>query len=400
MALSLKFKTPDDERFFMKKWLAVFIAIITLALAIINGVGAWEKTGAWPYVALAVGAEGALVVMFSLVVLSQTWLRRLVGFGLFIGLAVFCVDNGKTGIKAWMDDVFIEEEDVLRKEAEILLADAAKLDTLPADTKGESDMQRAADREELAALRVEQRQMQAQDKQGIETAQLSLKAQGKYKGAIDGIRADLTEAAMDQRGAEIAGRIEVLQAKLDEGSGQNTAVSALAPAAAKRLLAAEKTAQADKVRDEGANVVRLLYTVEGVRSFGVWAFLMTSTATLTLAGLAFWRKRESVPHGRRATDRVKDEVEDQEDAPPERERETQTDETAEVVQEETAPETAEEGEDPVEQAIDEAVGAPPKRRVGNPEKAGDSTAFNHDINKVDDSLPIDPVGVADMERAA
>lgn len=390
MAISLNFKTPDDERLFMKRWLAGFIAIITIALAIINGVGAWEKTGAWPYVALAVGAEGALVVMFSLIVLSQTWLRRFVGFALFIGLAIFCVDNGKTGIKAWMDEVFIEEEDVLRKEAEILMADAAKLDTLPTDTKAETDAQRAADREELAALRVEQKQMQAQDKQGIEAAQLSLKAQGKYKGAIDGIRADLTEAAMDQRGAEIAARIEVLQAKLDEGSGQNTAVAALAPAAAKRLLAAEKIAQADKIRDEGANVVRLLYTVEGVRSFGVWAFLMTSTATLTLGGLAFWRK-----HGRRATDRV----EDEQDAPPEQEREAPAAEAPEAVQEEAeAPAAQEEPAivDPVDAAIDQATGTKPR----GPAKGGESTAFDKEAGKIDDSLPIDATGVADMERAA
>lgn len=391
MALALKFKTPDDERFFMKKWLAVFIAVITLALAVINGVGAWEKTGAWPYVVLAVGAEGALVVMFSLVVLSQTWLRRLVGFGLFIGLAIFCVDNGKTGIKAWMDTVFIAEEDVLRKEAEILLADASKLDTLPADTKGESDAQRAADREELAALRVEQKQMQAQDKQGIEAAQLSLKAQGKYKGAIDGIRADLTEAAMEQRGAEIASRIEVLQAKLDDGSGQNTAVSALAPAAGKRLLAAEKIAQADKIRDEGANVVRLLYTVEGVRSFGVWAFLMTSTATLTLGGLAFWSK-----YGRRSTDRPSEETKDKPDAPPQQEREAPADEGAEAVQEET--------EAPAEtEAVEEDLFGetePEPRKPRGPGKGGESTQFDRETGKMDDALKIDPTGVADMERAA
>lgn len=383
MAIALKFRSADDERLFMKRWLAVFIGIITLALATINGVGAWVKTGAWPYVVLAVGAEGMLVVMFSLIVLSQTWLRRTVGFVLFVGLAWFCVDNGKTGIQTWMSDVFVEEEAVLREEAAILLADANKLDTLPDETKGEVAEQRRLDREELAALRVEQKQMQAQDPQGIETAQLALKAQGKYRGAIDGIRRDLTEAAMEQRGAEITARIEILQAKLDEGGTGSAAVAALAPAAEKRMLAATKTAQADKVRDEGANVVRLLYTVEGVRSFGVWVFLMTGTATLTLAGLAFWKTRNQ----------------ERADAPQEPERgapaeEETAEETAPA--EDAAPETEAETEH-VEDTEDPANDDPPPKPRGDPGKGGESTAFNHETGKVDGSIPVDPPG---MEQAA
>ncbi len=297
MAIALKFKSAADEQRFMKYWLAAFIFVITAALAVINATGAWVKTESYAYTALAIGAEGMLVVMFSLIVLAQTWLRRIVGFALFVGLAYFCVENGKIGVKHWMSDVFRSEDgqvlepSVLREEAAILLADATKLDTLPTDTKTESSEQRRIDREELAALRVEYQQMLAQDEQGIKAAQTALKARGDYRGPIDGIRADLTEAAMEKRGAEITARINILQAKLDEGSAQNAAVMALAPAADKRLLASEKLAQAERIEKAGEDVVRMLYTVEGVRSFGVWAFLMTGAATLTFASLMFWKQK-------------------------------------------------------------------------------------------------------------
>jgi hypothetical protein len=399
MALGIAFKSADEERLFMKKWLAVFIGVMTLALAYINGYGAWVKTEAVGYTALAIGAEGALVVMFSLIVLSQTWLRRIVGFALFVGLAYFCVENGKVGVKDWMKDVFqsedgqILEPSVLREEAAILLADATKLDTLPTDTKTESSEQRRIDREELAALRVEYQQMLAQDEQGIKAAQTALKARGDYRGPIDGIRADLTEAAMEKRGAEITARINILQAKLDEGSAQNAAVMALAPAADKRLLASEKLAQAERIEKAGNDVVRLLYTAEGVRSFGVWAFLMTGAATLTLSQLMFWRRKETP------------------DAPPTQERETeapgpQPEPPAPVDQDEAEAEAPEVEPKPVasaddlfdQPANDEPVETEAERqRRLNAQKGGFSNAFGREVRAMDDSIPVDPPG---MEEAA
>ena len=46
--------------------------------------------------------------------------------------------------------------------------------------------------------------------------------------------------------------------------------------------------------------------------------------------------------------------------------------------------------DPIDAAIDEAVTAPAPRMFGDPKKGGDSTAMNHEINAIDDSIPVDP----------
>lgn len=374
MALPLGFKSVHDERRLLKWIFGAGVALITFFLAITNVTGAWVETGSWAFSGLALGAEIALVAAFSLIILGETRWRQAVGAIVFVGLAWFCVENGKAAVKHWMDEVFVGSVSELEAKAELMNAEAAKLDALPEDTKTEAAETRAADREELAALRVEQRQMQAQDKQGIETAQLSLKAQGKYKGPIDGIRADLTEAAMDQRGAEIATRISVLQSKLDEGGAQVGALAALAPAQTARLEAIKLTDQAKEVEERERWAQILLLVAEAARSFGVWAFLMAGT-------------RESARYGRRATDRV----EDQEDAPPKQERETPAAEGPEVIPEET--------ETPTE-AETETVREPEPPKPRGPAKGGESTQFDRETGKMDDALKIDPTGVADMEKAA
>jgi len=46
--------------------------------------------------------------------------------------------------------------------------------------------------------------------------------------------------------------------------------------------------------------------------------------------------------------------------------------------------------DPIDAAIDEAVRDPAPRIFGDPKKGGSSNAMNHEINAIDDSIPIDP----------
>ena len=329
-----------------------------------------------------------LVAAFSLIILAETRWRQAVGAVVFAGLAWFCVENGKAAIRHWMDDVFIDAPDALRSRAALADAEAAKLDTLPSDTKTENTEQRRIDREELAALRVEYQQMLAQDPQGIMAAQTALKARGDYLGAIDGIRADLTEAAMEKRGAEITARINVLQAKLDEGSAQNAAVTALAPAQAKREEAITLRTQADEAgfREVWAQI--LLLVAEAARSFGVWAFLMAGT-------------RESARYGRRKDDRVEDDAGEAEDAPQEQERGTpDPQEASEEIAEGEAETQAEAEAEPVaDTAEPEPANDEPPPKVKNPGavKGGESTAFNHETGQIDDSLPVDPPG---MEQAA
>ena len=373
MAISLGMKSVHDERRLLKWIFGIGIAFITFFLAVTNGTGAWVETKSWAFTGLAIGAEIALVAAFSLIILGETRWRQAVGAMVFVGLAWFCVENGKAAVKHWMDDVFVGSVGELEAKAALMNAEAEKLDTLPEDTKTEASEQRKLDREELAALNVELDLMKSDTEAGIRKAQISLKAMGLYDGPIDGIRGGLTEEAMLARGEVISSRIAVLQSKLETGGAQNDAVAALAPAQTARLEAIKLTEQAATVEERERWAQILLLVAEAARSFGVWAFLMAGT-------------RDSARYGRRATDREDDEPEAAAPEPPKAEPPPQP---------EPEPQS-----DPIDDAIDQATGTPPKKPVGNPSKAGDSTAFNHDINKVDDSLAMDASGIADMERAA
>lgn len=364
MALPLGLSSVHDERRLLKWIFGVGIAFITLFLAITNATGAWVATKSWAFTGLAIGAEIALVAAFSLIVLGETRWRQAVGALVFIGLAWFCVENGKAAVKHWMADVFIDAPEALRSRADLADAEAAKLDTLPTDTKTEASEQRRLDREELAALNVE---LDLMTSSRIEEAQRRLTALGLYEGRIDGIRAELTEAAMRARGETIRNRIAVLQSKLDTGSAQDSAVMALAPAQAKREEAITLRTQADEAgfREVWAQI--LLLVAEAARSFGVWAFLMAGT-------------RESARYGRRATDRAEDHA----------------------IHDNVGDLRGPVDEPDIDAAIDAAVAEPepPKPKNRGAQKGGESTAFNRETAKVDDSIPIDPPGAFDAERAA
>ncbi len=398
MALPMGFKSVHDERRLLKWIFGVGVGVLTICLAFTNMTGAWEETGAFWFTGLALGAEIMLVAAFSLIILAETRARQIIGGLVFIGLAWFCVENGKAAIKHWMADVFIDAPEALRSRADLADAEAAKLDTLPTDTKTEASEQRRLDREELAALNVE---LDLMTSSRIAEAQRRLTALGLYEGRIDGIRAELTEAAMRARGETIRNRMAVLQSKLDTGSAQDSAVMALAPAQTKREEAITLRTQADEAgfREVWAQI--LLLVAEAARSFGVWAFLMAGT-------------RESARYGRRKDDRVEDEAEDEPDAPPKQEREAPEPAPAEDTAEDEAPEAEAEAppveepepvvepepepvikdEAPAEPANDEP---PPKPKVGDPGKGGESTAFNHETGQMDDSIPVGPPG---MEKAA
>lgn len=289
MALPIGFKSVDDERRLLKVILAVGLVIMTVALAFTNATGAWIETKSHAFMWLAIGAEIALVAVFTLIVLAPTWPRMLVGSLIFIGLAFFCVENGKAAVKHWMKDVFVDSPEALTSRAALAEAEALKLDSLPTDTKTEAATTRAADREELAALRVELDLMTSQTR--IREAQTRLKALGLYTGPIDGIRAELTEAAMLARGEAISNRIAVLQSKLDAGGGQVDAIAALAPAQAKREEAILLTKQAKEVTERELWAQILLLVAEAARSFGVWAFLMAGTRSTAKSG----RRAEDKP---------------------------------------------------------------------------------------------------------
>lgn len=259
----------------MKWGLGLGLLIMTAALAFVNGTGAWVSTNSVAFTFLAVGAEIALVFMFSLVILSETKPRQIVGFLIFCGLAWFCVENGKAGIRHWMSEVFVGSPVALRAEADLLDAEALKLDSLPADTREEATEDRRALREEMAALRAELELMNSETR--ISEAQRHLTSLGLYTGRIDGIRAELTESAMRQRGEAIRRRMEILQIRLDDSGTTTVVEGAMAPSQERRLRAIELRTQADEVvrREWWAQI--LLIIAEAARSFGVWAFLMAGT---------------------------------------------------------------------------------------------------------------------------
>ncbi len=99
MALPMGLQSVDDERRLLKLVFGVGIALITLFLSITNAVGAWVATKSWAFTGLAVGAEIALVAAFSLIILGETRWRQAVGALVFVGLAWFCVENGKAAVK-------------------------------------------------------------------------------------------------------------------------------------------------------------------------------------------------------------------------------------------------------------------------------------------------------------
>lgn len=390
MALPMGLQSVDDERRLLKWVFGVGIALITVFLAITNAVGAWVATKSWAFTGLAVGAEIALVAAFSLIILGETRWRQAVGALVFVGLAWFCVENGKAAVKHWMSDVFVGSPEELRARADLMSTEAGKLDALPEDTRAEAAETRAADREELAALRVELDLMASSTR--IREAQTRLKALGLYTGPIDGIRADLTEAAMLARGEAVSNRIAILQAKLDEGGAQVGALAALAPAQTARLEAIQLETQAKEVVERERWAQILLLVAEAARSFGVWAFLMAGT-------------RESARYGRRAGDLdenhiIQNNVGDLRGPDPEPvipapiiqpvvEPVGELDPGSAVKDYLTA-QTEPPAVDPIDAAIDEAVREPAPRMFGDPKKGGSSNAMNHEINAIDDSIPIDP----------
>jgi hypothetical protein len=201
-----------------------------------------------------------------------------------------------------MDDVFVGDPVSLRAQADLLDAEAVKLDSLPEDTKTEATEDRRAVRDELAELKAELDLMTSETR--IEEAQRKLTALGLYTGRIDGIRAELTENAMRQRGEAVRRRMEVLQNRLDQNAGVSVAETALAPAQARRVEAIELRRQADEVvkREWWAQI--LLIVAEAARSFGVWAFLMAGTRATARVNVETPGSREMSPEDKAAIDKA------------------------------------------------------------------------------------------------
>ncbi|HBX93866.1 MAG TPA: hypothetical protein DEG79_13575, partial [Hyphomonas sp.] len=163
------------------------------------------------------------------------------------------------------------------------------------------------------------------------------------------------------------------------------------PADAKRLEAIKLRTQADQVEYRTVWMHVILVAFEGARSFGVWAFLMTSTAAGTAAAFT------QVPEAKEE-DEPEEEVEDAETQSPEPEEAPDAEDEAQPANDETPQEPEKEEEingagDPRQPEgfnIDKEV--PPQRKA--------ALARHHYSRRGKIRIPMDDVVTAELQEAA
>jgi hypothetical protein len=121
----------------------------------------------------------------------------------------------------------------------------------------------------------------------VKEAQSLLIAQGKYFGRVDGIRAELTEAAMRSRGEEISRELTNLGLREEAlAAGAVTAAAGVAAAATNpAVLQADLADRARKAREATIWVEVMLWVFELARTFGLWALVTTITAKRNLGAV-------------------------------------------------------------------------------------------------------------------
>lgn len=261
---------PKTEIGWMRGVALVAIIVLTLALASLNISGAWLGShGNLPFTLTILGAELLAAVCLVLILGAPTWPRKIVGAIVFTVLVWVCVENGKQSVERSFSDVFVDSADALDAKAVVASTSAEAMKaTAPADL--------LVLKEEKARLEVERKLMVANDPKGIEQAQASLKSMGLYALPIDGIRGPDTEAAMLSRGNAIRDRLAELDAMIGGDAGTT-------PAEAKANAAIDLKTKAEEVRARTVWMNALLIGLEGARSFGLWCFVIWSTAVRSVA---------------------------------------------------------------------------------------------------------------------
>ena len=384
----------DAERIWLKRIAAAGIVIITIGLCFLNTTGAYQASeGNWFYTVCVAGAEILAAVVFGLVVLARAWVRRIAGVLIFGVLVWACIENGKLAIQQSFSEIFVGTPEELREKAKIADATAVTMAANAVEDRDDGKADKLALREEKARLDLELDLMTSNVR--IEEAQARLKALGLYTGPIDGIRAELTEGAMEARGESINRRIAIINAMIDPTVTAETVTDAsevgMSPADAKRLEAIKLRTQADQVEYRTVWMHVILVAFEGARSFGVWAFLMTSTAAGTAAAFT------QVPEAKEE-DEPEEEVEDAETQSPEPEEAPDAEDEAQPANDETPQEPEKEEEingagDPRQPEgfnIDKEV--PPQRKA--------ALARHHYSRRGKIRIPMDDVVTAELQEAA
>lgn len=254
------------------------IALITVSLAMLSICGAWAKSeGDWLafvprffYALLVLGLEMLAAVLFVRALVAAHWTQAATCCTMLLFLAWANVQNAKDGVHFIMPTRFAETGQTLTEKANLAAEEAATLGVAQEAALASSGDELERVRKQMADLRVEQLKMAAQSPEGIAEAQALLLAQGKYYGAVDGIRRDLTEAAMRRRGEEIQNELAILSQR--EGaflSGQASPVQQVTTD--KRLQEIETRAAAREATASAWRLEIILWVAEIARSLGLWA---------------------------------------------------------------------------------------------------------------------------------
>ena len=294
------------------KWiLGAGLVLLSIGIGSFNTWGAWVRSQHISWTLVVVGAEVMMFVALGLGVIATTWVRKGACFIITAALAWFCVQNGKFAVKEMFAEIYESEAgerldpETLERQAVILNSRAPSLEAAAAKAEDNRSEELSRVRRAIAELETERGLMlvqitdPSQFNQQVLRAQQSLQARGEYGGDLDGIYGELTKQAMLSRGADISTELKVLKA---EESALNPSVSlsgeevnlqdigalgvVLTPAQKARAGAAKLREQAKEIRAINAWGERALWVVEIARSFSVWAFLMTVTASSTSSNRA------------------------------------------------------------------------------------------------------------------
>lgn len=285
--MSLPFLRAESEETATQAAAFIAVCIITIGLATMNVMGVLAgsqgaSVGQWIIrISLAVivsGAELLGAVILVRVMLAPNRLRKVIGSLIFIGVAWACIQNGKRAVHLIYPE-FAESSALLEARAGIAGQEAALVDEARGKAIDATPEELARVREGIAALKAEQQLMATQSPEKIKEAQSLLIAQGKYFGKVDGIRRELTEAAMRSRGEEIARELTNLGLREEAlAAGAVTAAAGVAAGVNPAVTQADLADKARKAREATIWLEIMLWVFEAARSFGLWALVTTITA--------------------------------------------------------------------------------------------------------------------------
>jgi hypothetical protein len=303
--MSLPFLRAESEETATQAAAFIAVCIITVGLCVMNVMGVLAGSqgtsiGQWVIrIALAVivcGAELLGAVILVRVMLAPNRLRKVIGALIFLGVAWACIQNGKRAVHLIYPE-FSESSALLEAKAGIAGTEAGLIAEARGKAIDATPEELARVREGIAALKAEQQLMSSQSPEKVKEAQSLLIAQGKYFGRVDGIRAELTEAAMRSRGEELARELTNLGLREEAlAAGAVTAAAGVAAGDNPAVLQADLADRARKAREATIWLEVMLWVFEIARSFGLWALVTTITAKKNL-GAVVEGVSDDVPSG-------------------------------------------------------------------------------------------------------